>query len=155
MLLESVGADAGPASGGRQMPSHWSSPQLHIVSPRPPSALQFLPALGCADACRRLADIENGAAEEGTAKDAPADAIVLTATGEGATSEGEFWESIKVACLERVPLLYLVEDNGWAISVPVEKQTMSAATSPAWWKASPASKYSNATGPISSRPITP
>jgi len=109
MLLQAVGAEADPSSGGRQMPSHWSNPRLHIVSPSSATGTQFLPAVGCADAQRRL--------EPGT------DAITVTATGEGATSEGEFWESLNVACLENLAILYLVEDNGWAISVPVEKQT--------------------------------
>ncbi len=109
MLLQAVGAESDPASGGRQMPSHWSNPRLHIVSPSSATGTQFLPAVGCADAQRRL--------EPGT------DAITVTATGEGATSEGEFWESLNVACLEKLAILYLVEDNGWAISVPVEKQT--------------------------------
>ncbi len=57
------------------------------------------------------------------ADDPESDAVTLVTTGEGATSEGEFWESLNVACLERLPVLYLVEDNGYAISVPVEKQT--------------------------------
>jgi 2-oxoisovalerate dehydrogenase E1 component len=109
MLLQSVGAESDPASGGRQMPSHWSNPRLHIVSPSSATGTQFLPALGCADAQRRL--------EPGT------DAITVATTGDGATSEGEFWESLNIACLEKLALLYLVEDNGWAISVPVEKQT--------------------------------
>jgi 2-oxoisovalerate dehydrogenase E1 component len=109
MLLQAVGAEADPSSGGRQMPSHWSNPRLHIVSPSSATGTQFLPALGCADAQRRL---EPGA-----------DAITVATTGEGATSEGEFWESLNIACLERLAILYLVEDNGWAISVPVEKQT--------------------------------
>jgi 2-oxoisovalerate dehydrogenase E1 component len=109
MLLQAVGAEADPSSGGRQMPSHWSNPRLHIVSPSSATGTQFLPAMGCADAQRRL--------EPGT------DAITVATTGEGATSEGEFWESINIACLERLAILYLVEDNGWAISVPVEKQT--------------------------------
>jgi 2-oxoisovalerate dehydrogenase E1 component len=91
------------------MPSHWSNPRLHIVSPSSATGTQFLPAVGCADAQRRL--------EPGT------DAITVTTTGDGATSEGEFWESLNIACLERLAILYLVEDNGWAISVPVEKQT--------------------------------
>jgi 2-oxoisovalerate dehydrogenase E1 component len=109
MLLQAVGAESDPSSGGRQMPSHWSNPRLHIVSPSSATGTQFLPAIGCADAQRRL--------EPGT------DAITLTATGEGATSEGEFWESLNIACLEKLAVLYLIEDNGWAISVPVEKQT--------------------------------
>jgi 2-oxoisovalerate dehydrogenase E1 component len=109
MLLQAVGAEADPASGGRQMPSHWSNPHLHIVSPSSATGTQFLPAIGCADAQRRL--------EPGT------DAITVATTGDGATSEGEFWESLNIACLEKLAILYLVEDNGWAISVPVEKQT--------------------------------
>jgi len=109
MLLQAVGAESDPNSGGRQMPSHWSNPRLHIVSPSSATGTQFLPAIGCADAQRRL--------EPGT------DAITVATTGDGATSEGEFWESLNIACLEPLAILYLVEDNGWAISVPVEKQT--------------------------------
>ena len=109
MLLQAVGAEADKASGGRQMPSHWSSPSLHIVSPSSATGTQYLPALGCADAEARL--------------DKQSNAITLTSSGDGATSEGEFWESMNVACLEKVPLLYLIQDNGWAISVPVEHQT--------------------------------
>jgi 2-oxoisovalerate dehydrogenase E1 component len=100
MLLQAVGAAADPSSGGRQMPSHWSNPRLHIVSPSSATGTQFLPALGCADAQRRL--------EPGTG------AITVATTGDGATSEGEFWESLNIACLEKMALLYLVEDNGWA-----------------------------------------
>lgn len=109
MLLGSVGAAADPASGGRQMPSHWSSPQLHIVTGSSPTGTQFVQATGCAHATRLL----NPDSSE----------ITLVTTGDGATSEGEFWESLNVACLDNLPLLYLVEDNGYAISTPVEKQT--------------------------------
>src|SRR6478672_3905699 len=89
MLLQAVGAEADKASGGRQMPSHWSSPSLHIVSPSSATGTQFLPALGCADAGRRL--------------EPQSDAITMATTGDGATSEGEFWESLNVACLEKLP----------------------------------------------------
>jgi 2-oxoisovalerate dehydrogenase E1 component len=109
MLLGSVGAACDPASGGRQMPSHWSSPALHIVSASSPTGTQFLQAVGCAEASRYLRP--------------KSDEITLVSTGEGATSEGEFWESINAACMDRLPLVYLVQNNGWAISVPVEKQT--------------------------------
>ncbi len=108
MLLQSVGAAADTASGGRQMPSHWSTPELHIFTGSSPTGTQFLHAIGCAEAGRYI--------------DSPSDEITLVTTGEGATSEGEFWEAINAACLNRLPVIFLVEDNGYAISVPVEKQ---------------------------------
>ena len=108
-LLGSVGAAADPNSGGRQMPSHWSSPELHIVSGSSPTGTQFVQAAGCAQAYRFL--------------DPTSDEVTLVSSGEGATSEGEFWESLNAACLENLPLVYLIQDNGYAISVPVEKQT--------------------------------
>jgi 2-oxoisovalerate dehydrogenase E1 component len=108
-LLGSVGAAADPSSGGRQMPSHWSSPELHIVSGSSPTGSQFVQAAGCAQAYRFL--------------DPTSDEVTLVSSGEGATSEGEFWESLNAACLENLPLVYLIQDNGYAISVPVEKQT--------------------------------
>lgn len=109
MLLQAVGAEADSASGGRQMPSHWSSPRLHIVSGSSPTGTQFLQAVGCAGATRRI--------------DPASDSVTLVSAGEGATSEGEFWESLNLACLERLALIFLIQDNGYAISVPVEYQT--------------------------------
>ena len=109
MLLQAVGAESDPSSGGRQMPSHWSSAKLHIVSPSSATGTQLLPAVGCAHANRYL--------------DPASDAVTLTSIGEGATSEGEFWEAINAACLEALPVIFLVQDNGFAISVPVEHQT--------------------------------
>ncbi len=108
-LLGSVGAAADPNSGGRQMPSHWSSAELHIVSGSSPTGTQFVQAAGCAQAYRYL--------------DPNSDEVTLVSSGEGATSEGEFWESLNAACLENLPLVYLIQDNGYAISVPVERQT--------------------------------
>jgi 2-oxoisovalerate dehydrogenase E1 component len=109
MLLAAVGAARDPSSGGRQMPSHWSLPRLHIVTSSSPTGTQFVHAVGCAEAKRFL----NPGSDE----------ITMVSSGEGATSEGEFWESMNIACMERLPLLVLVEDNGYAISVPVERQT--------------------------------
>jgi len=115
MLLESVGAAAGPASGGRQMPSHWSSPALHIFTGSSPTGTQYLQAVGCAEASRYLRP--------------ESDEVTLVCGGEGSTSEGEFWEALNAACLSRLPVIFLIEDNGWAISVPVEKQTPGASIS--------------------------
>ncbi len=109
MLLQAVGAVTDTASGGRQMPSHWSSPELHIVTGSSPTGTQFTQAVGSAHATQYIRPQR--------------DEVTLVCTGEGATSEGEFWESLNVACLDRLPLLFIVEDNGYAISVPVEKQT--------------------------------
>ncbi len=109
MLLQAVGAADDPSSGGRQMPNHWGSTELHIVPGSSATGTQFVQSLGCAEACRVLHPDE--------------DRLVLVSSGEGATSEGEFWESINQACLYRLPVLFLIEDNGYAISVPVESQT--------------------------------
>jgi 2-oxoisovalerate dehydrogenase E1 component len=109
MLLQAVGAGRDPNSGGRQMPSHWTSPKLNILTNSSSTGTQFLHAAGLAQA--------TGYVHPGS------DEIVLVSSGEGATSEGEFWECMNLACLERLPLLVLIEDNGYAISVPVERQT--------------------------------
>jgi 2-oxoisovalerate dehydrogenase E1 component len=109
MLLQAVGAASDPYSGGRQMPNHWADPAKNIVSSSSATGTQFVQAVGCAAGCRVLHPDE--------------DRLVLASSGEGATSEGEFWESVNQACLNRLPVLFLIEDNGYAISVPVEKQT--------------------------------
>jgi 2-oxoisovalerate dehydrogenase E1 component len=109
MMLQGVGAAADTASGGRQMPSHWSDPGKHIVSSSSPTGTQFLQAIGAAEAIRYF--------------DPHSDAVALTSAGEGATSEGEFWEAINAACLRSLPVVFLIQDNGYAISVPSEFQT--------------------------------
>ncbi|MDO8836296.1 MAG: dehydrogenase E1 component subunit alpha/beta [Vicinamibacterales bacterium] len=120
MFLQAVGADADPASRGRQMPSHWGHVAYNIVSQGSPTASQCLHAVGCAEAGRLYDRIETIAGREGRFH---ADEVAYVSLGDGSTSEGEFWESLNSACTLRLPVVYLVEDNGYAISVPVEVQT--------------------------------
>jgi 2-oxoisovalerate dehydrogenase E1 component len=128
-LLQSVGAADDPASGGRQMPSHWSSRKLNIVTPSSATATQCLHAVGCAEAGRYFSRHPEAAAKHvgdyREFKDVKfhGDEVVYVSIGEGSTSQGEFWESLNTASNAKLPVLYLVEDNGYAISTPVEANT--------------------------------
>src|SRR6266702_962846 len=132
-LLQAVGAADDQASGGRQMPSHWSSRKLHIVTPSSATATQCLHAVGCAEAGRYFSRHPEAAAkkpEEGWGdyrdfKDVSfhGDEVVYVSIGEGSTSQGEFWESLNTASNAKLPVVYVVEDNEYAISTPVEVNT--------------------------------
>jgi 2-oxoisovalerate dehydrogenase E1 component len=129
MLMQAVGAAADPASGGRQMPNHWSNARLNIVSTSSSTATQVLHAVGVAEAGRYYAKFPEAAAwAEGDYRafhdvHFHGDEVVLTCIGEGATSQGEFWEAISSASNLKLPVIFCVEDNGYAISVPVEVNT--------------------------------
>ena len=120
MLLAAVGSKDDPSSGGRQMPSHWGAVAHNIVSGSSATGMKVLHAVGAAEAgviYDRVSAIPDRATRY------HGDEIVYVSLGDGTTSEGEFWEALNAACLKRLPVLFLVEDNGYAISVPVEVQT--------------------------------
>ncbi|HEX6820538.1 MAG TPA: dehydrogenase E1 component subunit alpha/beta [Candidatus Sulfotelmatobacter sp.] len=132
MFLQGVGAADDPSSGGRQMPSHWSYPALHIVTQSSPTGSQILQAVGCADAGRYLGNHPHAA--QAPTSGSPDyrqfktvsfqnDEITYVSLGDGTSSEGEFWEAMNTAALGKLPVIFCVEDNGYAISVPVEVQT--------------------------------
>ena len=157
MLLQSMGKPGDPSTGGRQMPCHFGSPELHIVNQSSPTGTQYLQAVGTAEAGRRAAQLKtdadgvahsgrfdlaqlpasrgdglrpNGhAGPNGTSRARPGlpafryDEVVYVSGGEGSTSQGEFYEAVSAASMFRLPVLFLIEDNGLAISVPVEAQT--------------------------------
>jgi 2-oxoisovalerate dehydrogenase E1 component len=132
-LLQAVGAAEDPASGGRQMPSHWSSRKLHVVTPSSATATQCLHAVGCAEAGRyytrhpeaALPKPATGWGDYRDFKDVAfhGDEVVYVSIGEGSTSQGEFWESLNTASNGKLPVVYVVEDNEYAISTPVEVNT--------------------------------
>ena len=118
ILLQAVGSAEDPASGGRQMPAHWGSRDKHIVSQSSPTGSQCIPAVGCAEAGRYLARTPALSHLPSSG-----DEVTYVSLGEGATSEGEFWESLNTACTLHLPVVYVVADNGFAISVPVSDQS--------------------------------
>jgi 2-oxoisovalerate dehydrogenase E1 component len=118
VMLQAVGSSLDPSSGGRQMPCHWGAAALNIVTQSSPTGSQCLPAVGCAEAGRFIARHPGlpGCVAHG-------DEVTYVSLGEGATSEGEFWESLNTACRLHLPTLFVVADNGYAISVRSEDQS--------------------------------
>ncbi len=138
MFLQAVGAADDPSSGGRQMPSHWGYKRLNIVTQSSPTGSQILQAVGCAEAGRYFSQHPKAAEVPPAAKNAKngapdyrqfksvkfqGDEVSYVSLGDGTTSEGEFWEAMNAAALNKLPVIFSVQDNGYAISVPVEVQT--------------------------------
>jgi 2-oxoisovalerate dehydrogenase E1 component len=129
MLLQAVGAADDPSSGGRQMPSHWGYKRLNVVTQSSCTGTQILHAVGCAEVSRYMIAHPNAAQKASgdyrEFKDVTfyGDEVTYVSLGDGTTSEGEFWEAMNAAASQRLPIVFLVEDNGYAISVPVEVQT--------------------------------
>src|ERR1700719_799051 len=129
MLLGAVGAADDPSSGGRQMPSHWAFKRLNVVTQSSATGTQILQAIGCAEAGRYFARHPHATQKvEGDYrqfKDVQfrADEITYVSLGDGTTSEGEFWEAFNQAPNLRLPVIFCIQDNEYAISVPVEVQT--------------------------------
>src|ERR1700723_495429 len=129
MLLGAVGAADDPSSGGRQMPSHWAFKRLNVVTQSSATGTQILQAVGCAEAGRyfsrhpKAAEKAQGDYRQFKDVHFEGDEVTYVSLGDGTTSEGEFWEALNSASNLRLPVIFCVQDNGYAISVPVEVQT--------------------------------
>ena len=120
MLYSAVGAEVDPNSHGRQMPSHWGSVKLNVPSQSSCTGTQALHSVGAAEASYRASLVKE---LQDKITGFKGDEVVYMSVGDGTTSEGEWWEALNTACNLKLPVIVCVEDNGYAISVPVEVGT--------------------------------
>jgi 2-oxoisovalerate dehydrogenase E1 component len=120
MLYSSVGAEVDPNSHGRQMPSHWGHKDLNVPSQSSCTGTQALHAVGAAEASYRASLVKS---LQDKIVGFQKDEVVYMSVGDGTTSEGEWWEALNTACNLKLPVIFVVEDNGYAISTPVEVGT--------------------------------
>ncbi|MBX3295924.1 MAG: dehydrogenase [Acidobacteria bacterium] len=120
MLYSAVGAELDPNSHGRQMPSHWGHKDLNVPSQSSCTGTQALHSVGAAEASYRASLVPE---LQDKVKGFKGDEVVYMSVGDGTTSEGEWWEALNTACNLKLPVIFVVEDNGYAISVPVEVNT--------------------------------
>ncbi len=106
LMLAQYAKATDPSSGGRQMPGHYGHPQQHLLSVSSPVATQILHAVGIALAARI----------RGT------DQVAMTFMGEGSSNQGDVHEALNFAAIHHLPFVFVVENNGYAISVPTTKQ---------------------------------
>lgn len=119
-LLSFLARADDPNSGGRQMPQHYGHKDLNIPSQSSPTGTQYLQAVGCAFASARDYAEHTKTSKNGKTKDLE---VTVVTSGEGTTSQGDFHEALNWASREKAPVIFLVEDNGYAISVPIAEQT--------------------------------
>ncbi|MBS1768779.1 MAG: dehydrogenase [Acidobacteria bacterium] len=120
MLYSAVGAEADPNSHGRQMPSHWGKKELNVPSQSSCTGSQALHSVGAAEASYRASLVKD---LQDKIVGYKGDEVVYMSVGDGTTSEGEWWEALNTASNLKLPVIFVVEDNGYAISTPVEVGT--------------------------------
>ena len=125
LFRQPLGKRTDPSSGGRQMPNHFAAPELNIVSQSSPTGTQFLQAVGTAEVNKIVRSLPPNPSLPPCSEDE----VVYVSSGDGATSQGDFYEAISAASLNKLPVLFVIQDNGYAISVPTEVQTPGASIS--------------------------
>ncbi len=122
MLCQANANIGDKASHGRMMPAHWGHVDLNIVNKSSCTGTQFLQACGLAEAGLWYKRLTKEYKIKGHEKKYFDDEIIYVSTGDGTIAQGEFWEGLTTACVNNLPVLFMVEDNGFAISTPTNVQ---------------------------------